>query len=288
LRRDLSQGGLRKAHVWNQERTRLECERRSPLIVIDNCLLTVHDAAPYAALARQHGYQLNIVDVEQGVFTDAELAARNVHGVPQETIAELRTRYERYTVADLMQQLKRAEPGDDSKETLALRKKYRDNLLERAAALQLAAADELPAAASATSALSTKVRIEVCRNDGQANPCKPMVVGAADTLRSVTEAACKKLGLTFRLFALCPLCVSGSLQFHCFCCANACPEWSIRACADVCVSVSVHACLRPLFWMCLLFHGKKADERPMRVSCVPFSACVPCSTARKLMRAVNR
>jgi hypothetical protein len=200
-----NQGGLRKAHVWNQERARLECERCSALVVIDNCSLTVHDAVPYAELALQHGYELAIVDAEQGNASDVELAERNVHGVPKEAIAELRLRYERYTVADLVALVKRSQPGEDSKETQALRKKYREKLLRR---------QDVAAAVAPATGPAAKVRIEgtgcccsahacfslwtaVCRNDGQANPCKPIVVASADTLRSVCEAACKKLALSF-------------------------------------------------------------------------------------------
>ena len=45
--------------------------------------------APYYAIDPH----LQVIDLFDGGLTDAQLAARNIHGVPEATIAKMRARY---------------------------------------------------------------------------------------------------------------------------------------------------------------------------------------------------
>ena len=68
---------------------------REPWIVGDNTNTCHWEYALYTTLARAFGYELEIVDLYDGGCTDEELAARNTHGVPLETISRIRANYER-------------------------------------------------------------------------------------------------------------------------------------------------------------------------------------------------
>lgn len=55
----------------------------SHVIVVDNTNTTVGEITPYAALANAYGHDLHIVEIECAWYI---AQARNVHGVPQETV----------------------------------------------------------------------------------------------------------------------------------------------------------------------------------------------------------
>jgi predicted kinase len=60
-------------------------------IAVANTFIERRHMEPYRAMARQYGYHLVELTVETDL-TDEELAARNEHGVPAETIARMRAR----------------------------------------------------------------------------------------------------------------------------------------------------------------------------------------------------
>lgn len=68
-------------------------EGRSPVIV-DNTNSTQAEYLFYEDVAEMFGYEVEIVDLFDGGLTDEELADRNIHGVPVETIAAMRARWE--------------------------------------------------------------------------------------------------------------------------------------------------------------------------------------------------
>lgn len=184
-----NQGGLKKAHVWNQERCRIAMERGDEKVVVDNCNLARQDAAPYVEMALQHGYQVEIIDCGDGnEGLSAQLfAQRNVHQVPVAAIEEQMRRYERYSVNDVIVWA-RDHKEEDSKEVIQWRARYRDKLMSTSRA-----SPTTTTTAASFTPTTTKLRIEVCKNDGQANPCKPLVIGSGDSLAAIMEQACKKL-----------------------------------------------------------------------------------------------
>lgn len=56
------------------------------LIIVDNTNTTVAEVAPYMALAAAYGFEARIIHV---VSDWVEAAARNIHGVPLKTVAQL-------------------------------------------------------------------------------------------------------------------------------------------------------------------------------------------------------
>ena len=48
----------------------------------------------YVVMARKLNVEIKVIDVFDGGLTDAELAERNAHGVPEEVIGRMRARYQ--------------------------------------------------------------------------------------------------------------------------------------------------------------------------------------------------
>jgi hypothetical protein len=70
-------------------------------VIVTNTLTEAWEIAPYADMVRRAAanprplwVRLEVIDLFDGGFTDAQLAARNVHGVPEAGIAAMRARYE--------------------------------------------------------------------------------------------------------------------------------------------------------------------------------------------------
>ena len=56
---------------------------------------------PYFEMAAEIGAHIEVIDLYDGGKSDAELAARNLHGVPESVIAAQRARYETLAVISL-------------------------------------------------------------------------------------------------------------------------------------------------------------------------------------------
>lgn len=63
--------------------------------IVHNTFSQQWEMAPYRALAALRGVPVEVVDLFDAGLTDAELAERNVHGVPVATIAAMRARWEK-------------------------------------------------------------------------------------------------------------------------------------------------------------------------------------------------
>ena len=70
------------------------CDGRS--VLVDNTNITKKEYQRYLDYARKHNHTIQIITVETDL-TDEQLAARNVHGVPAETIKRMRERFYRGT-----------------------------------------------------------------------------------------------------------------------------------------------------------------------------------------------
>lgn len=63
------------------------------VIIVHNTFSRKWERQPYLDLARKYGYEVTQIYVHTDL-TDAELATRNVHGVPANVIANMRKRWE--------------------------------------------------------------------------------------------------------------------------------------------------------------------------------------------------
>ncbi len=70
------------------------CFLDSGNVAVANTFAQGWEIQPYVALARRTGATLVVVDLFDGGRSDEELAVRNTHGVPVETIRAMRARWE--------------------------------------------------------------------------------------------------------------------------------------------------------------------------------------------------
>lgn len=82
------------AHQACQQKARYAMETGCRRVVVDNTNTQRWEFAIYKEMAKEHGYQVVEVVFRHDIWTDDELAARNRHGVPGETIARMRARWE--------------------------------------------------------------------------------------------------------------------------------------------------------------------------------------------------
>ena len=82
------------AHAWNQARVKADLAAGHAWVIVDNTNTQAWEMQPYRDMAKAYGYAVEVVSLFDGGCTDAELAARNAHGVPEATIARMRARWE--------------------------------------------------------------------------------------------------------------------------------------------------------------------------------------------------
>lgn len=94
------------SYHWNAAKVpaaHQECQRRvaqamfqgKPLIAVANTHVARRHCSPYEQMAVVNGYTVEVIDLFDAGLSDEDLAARNVHAVPVETIARMRRSYER-------------------------------------------------------------------------------------------------------------------------------------------------------------------------------------------------
>ncbi|XP_012940924.1 uncharacterized protein LOC101853872 [Aplysia californica] len=96
---------LDEAHTWNQQRA-VKCARNgvSP-IIIDNTNTMMWELLPYAVLALEHNYDVQVVEPDTVWRSNLkELTRRNIHGVNREHIKRMKDRYEELTTEKVLQQ----------------------------------------------------------------------------------------------------------------------------------------------------------------------------------------
>lgn len=105
------------AHNWNQERVAEALANGVTPVVVDNTNLTLSAVKPYVAMARKHGYAVEIHEADstwwleiKELLKDLEansallrewagkLAGKTVHGVPEATIHKMLLTYTPYEV----------------------------------------------------------------------------------------------------------------------------------------------------------------------------------------------
>ena len=80
--------GLPKAHAWCIRKCRRFMKKQAPRIVIDNTAVKARDLVPYQDLARQFGYMVHVIIVEN------RHGGKNSHGVPEDAIDRLREKFD--------------------------------------------------------------------------------------------------------------------------------------------------------------------------------------------------
>jgi len=79
--------GLPHAHAWSMRKCRRFMKKQARCIIIDNTSVRERDLVPYNDLARQFGYIVHVLIVEN------RHGGVNSHGVSEEAIEKLRTRF---------------------------------------------------------------------------------------------------------------------------------------------------------------------------------------------------
>jgi predicted kinase len=83
------------AHGWCQNQVEKAVSRHQEPLAVSNTFSRKWEMKPYEDMALAHGYHVVIIDLFDGGMTDEQLAAKNVHNVPLETIQKMRKRWEK-------------------------------------------------------------------------------------------------------------------------------------------------------------------------------------------------
>lgn len=87
---------IEEAHNWNQQRAFESMSRGYSPVFIDNTNTQMWEMKPYATMATDYGYIIEILEPEtHWCFNDKELTKRNQHGVPKSKINDMLGRYEK-------------------------------------------------------------------------------------------------------------------------------------------------------------------------------------------------
>lgn len=84
---------VKQAHQQCQASVEGDMRTHEPVILVANTFTRRWEREPYRELARKYGYRVVWLPVMTDL-TDAELAERNIHAVPEETIRTMRARWE--------------------------------------------------------------------------------------------------------------------------------------------------------------------------------------------------
>jgi predicted kinase len=86
---------LGQAHVWCHQLTKNNLISGCPEFAVHNTFSRRWEMEKYHEMARKNSYDVVEIDLFDGGFSDEELAKRNIHNVPIETIAKMRARWEK-------------------------------------------------------------------------------------------------------------------------------------------------------------------------------------------------
>lgn len=84
---------LKRAHQWNQYRTKKAMEKHTDVIIIDNTNLKLWEMKPYLEMAIEYGYSVYEY-VCSGNY-------QNIHGVPKEKIEQMKNSLEKSNLIPL-------------------------------------------------------------------------------------------------------------------------------------------------------------------------------------------
>ncbi|VEN56502.1 unnamed protein product [Callosobruchus maculatus] len=91
---------LDTAHGWNQNRAFQSMSRGFSPVIIDNTNVQMWELKPYATMATDYGYIIEILEPDtHWCFDDKELSKRNAHNVPRAKIKAMLERYDKNITA---------------------------------------------------------------------------------------------------------------------------------------------------------------------------------------------
>lgn len=85
---------LKEAHEWCVEESEVLMKEGVKLLVLHNTFTRKWECERYFDLAREHGYEVQVVSLYDGGLNDRALSERGVHGVPEHDIQAQRRRWE--------------------------------------------------------------------------------------------------------------------------------------------------------------------------------------------------
>jgi predicted kinase len=86
---------LGAAHKQSYDRCEHFMQEGIETIYVDNTNITFRDMRPYLHLAKTYDYEVQFITIDDSFELSAEeLAARNIHGVPAETIQRMKDNFE--------------------------------------------------------------------------------------------------------------------------------------------------------------------------------------------------
>jgi predicted kinase len=92
---DFKQEFLEYAHLWCQGEAYNAMFNNVPVVIIDNCNITVEDMLPYIKAAAAFGYAISIKEPETPWrYNPEECAAHTVHKVPLEIIQRMAKKWQ--------------------------------------------------------------------------------------------------------------------------------------------------------------------------------------------------
>lgn len=92
---EFKQEFLEYAHMWCQGEAYYAMFNNIPVVIIDNCNITVEDMFPYIKAAAAFGYRVSIKEAQTTWrYNPEECAARTTHKVPLETIQKMAKKWQ--------------------------------------------------------------------------------------------------------------------------------------------------------------------------------------------------
>jgi predicted kinase len=85
---------LKEAHQMCRSKVSAYLHSGSAKVVVHNTFSTRWEMDPYLKMAEHCGVVVTVIDLFDGGLSDRELFRRNAHGVPLETIQQMRGRWE--------------------------------------------------------------------------------------------------------------------------------------------------------------------------------------------------
>ena len=79
---------LKEAHKWCQDAVHINMRWGNELLVVSNTFTQEWEMQPYLDLAKEYGYQVHSIVVEN------RHGGVNVHGVPEEKLVQMKDRFE--------------------------------------------------------------------------------------------------------------------------------------------------------------------------------------------------
>ena len=85
---------IKEAYEWCKDETKLLLEDEYEIVVVHNSFTRKWEAEPYFDLAKEHGYDVQVISLYDGGLNDKDLSDRSVHGLSSHQISEQRKRWD--------------------------------------------------------------------------------------------------------------------------------------------------------------------------------------------------